>query len=163
MIRELTAGTVLLGLAACASSPPDVAEAPAAVAAPVSHSAAAPPDESATAPHAGSAEAPVAGAATADTASGDEDGLHVVEVPTVASTSPQPASSDDPHPDELICKRIKVTGSHRLQRVCRTRAEILRAREEAQAMHRSVTSTPDGIRAVDSTSRTMTRPTVDSR
>lgn len=152
MIRKLTAGMIFLGLAACASSPPDVAES-VVTNVPVQSTAAAPgaPDTS-----------PVAVAATSDTGGSEESGLHVVEVPSVTSTSPQPVASSEPHPDELICKRIKVTGSHRLQRVCRTRAEILRAREEAQAMHRSVTNTPDGVRAVDSTSRTMMRPTIDS-
>ena len=133
MIRELTAGMVLLGLSACASAPPD----PAASVPPAAQSAAAPHGEPAASP---------AGTAAAGHGEADgESGLHVVEVPSATPAPPQPVAASEPHEDEVICKRIRVTGSHRLQRVCRTRAEIDAAREAGQAMHRSVTSAPSTI------------------
>ena len=63
------------------------------------------------------------------------------------------ASSDTQPPDqmadgsEVICKREKVTGSHRSTRVCRTQAEIDASREaskRAMDTRRSVKTTSGG-------------------
>ena len=125
MNRIYLVGVIFSGLAACASTDPEpvatVATAPTAV---VSQSIP-------------TANEPVA--------EGSE--LHVVDVPEVAQVaqvahhSPQ---EDIPNPDELICRRIKITGSHRVTRVCMTRAEIEQRRAESRAMADGVRKAPDG-------------------
>lgn len=51
--------------------------------------------------------------------------------------------------DKLICENIKPTGSHRLQRVCRTAEQVKRDREESQEMLRRVSGT--GMKSVEGT------------
>ncbi len=63
-----------------------------------------------------------------------------LEVPDVARIADAP----DPVAEELVCSREKITGSHRVTRVCRTRSQIDEQREEDQAMIRDVTSAPGG-------------------
>lgn len=152
MFREMTSVTIFLSLAACASNPATTDAPIDATPATATQSAATQQSESQV--------AAVESAPAADTQDTSESGLHVIEVPTVASTAPQAAAQTEAHPDELICRRFKVTGSHRMQKVCRTRAEIEQARRDGQKMVRGVMSTPDGIRANDRTAPP-TRPGMD--
>ena len=43
-----------------------------------------------------------------------------------------PAAGNARSPDDLICRRERITGSHMSTRVCRTRAEIEETRTDAQ-------------------------------
>jgi len=50
--------------------------------------------------------------------SGSDDVVDVIEVPTVAKTAVVDKG------DEMVCHRERMTGSHRFEKICRTRAEI---------------------------------------
>ena len=128
MTRAIALGTVILGLSACASNPAEQTQ-PA-----VDRDAIA---ESAVAPAA-------TGSAPAVSSSAADDGIHVVEVPTVAKTATLPAQVDEDHPEQLICRREKTTGSHRVTRICRTRSQIDEERDASQKMVRDATRLPDG-------------------
>ncbi len=68
-------------------------------------------------------------------AEGEIEDVDVQEVPKVANT---------PDTNGLVCQRERITGSHRLTRVCRTRAEIERRRKEDQAMIEKLRTKPVG-------------------
>ncbi len=59
--------------------------------------------------------------------SGELEEIEVQEIPIAQSTR---------SPDELICRREQVTGSHMQVRVCRTRAQIQEEQAEAQELIR---------------------------
>lgn len=124
MNRIYLVGVISSGLAACASSGPE------------------PVTTVATAPTA------VAGQSipTANEPVAEESELHVVDVPEVAQVAHHTPQGDAPDPNELICRRIKITGSHRMTRVCMTRAEIEQRRAESRAMIDDMRRTPDGIK-----------------
>lgn len=125
MNRTYLVAAIFLGLAACASTGPE----PVATVAPVPTAVA-----SQSIP---TANEPVA----------EESELHVVDVPEIAQVAQlahHTPQENTPDPDELICKRIKTTGSHRVTRVCMTRAEIEQRRAESRAMIDNLRKTPDG-------------------
>ena len=124
MNRVLLIGAIFSGLAACASSAPEPEELVAHV------------ETVATVQPESAASKPVA----------DDNALHVVDVPEAAPVAYHAPKDDTPDRDELICKRIKTTGSHRMTRVCVTRAEIEQRRAESQAMLRKAGATPDGFK-----------------
>ena len=74
-----------------------------------------------------------------------EGELHVIDVPEVAQVAHHAPQDSGKDPDDLICKRIKTTGSHRVTRVCMTRGEIEKRRAEHQAMMKKLGRTPDGV------------------
>lgn len=41
--------------------------------------------------------------------------------------------------DQLVCKRVKATGSHRMEKICRYQSDIDQEREETQRMLRDET------------------------
>ena len=129
MNRIYLVGAVFLCIAACASSGPE----------PVSTAAVA--QSAASSPAISAASEPVPTASEPSTADGE---LHVVDVPDVTPVAQTVAPSDTPDPDELICKRTRTTGSHRMTRVCMTRAQIEQARAAHQAMVREMGRKPDG-------------------
>ena len=62
-------------------------------------------------------------------AEGEFEDVDVPKVPKVANI---PAQASIPDPNELVCRREKTTGSHRVTRVCRTRVEVERRRAADQ-------------------------------
>lgn len=111
MIRLIISMAILFGAAACASSPP-----PAQLAA---------ADTVATANTSNEA---VAGSEATAGAKDEESTIESVEAPQVALTSaPVPEAID-----ELVCHRERVTGTHRMEKICRYRSEMDRTREETQ-------------------------------
>ena len=130
MIRGIIAAAILVGLAGCASSPSEPAAQDAA------------------------STGPAAGAPTAATRSAEsnEDGLQVVDVPDVPQMAAVSAQQSAPPEDELICKRIRTTGSHRLTRVCVTRAMIEERRRRDQEMMGTLRRMPQGSNAPDEAS-----------
>ena len=141
MTRVLTLCAVSLGMVACASSPPE-SSAPAAQASSPAYSSASTAASTSTV---ASTPAVASGTASSATAQSSDGELHVVAVPTVAKTSAPPApAADEPHGDELICRREKTTGSHRVTRICRTRTQVEREREASQTMVRDAMRAPDG-------------------
>ena len=114
MIRAFLAGAILLSLAACASSPPEPTAQVAAV-------------------------TPAAGSNPAES---PDDALHVVDVPEAPKTANAVAQAGVAPEDELVCKRIRTTGSHRLTRVCWTRADIEARRAADQRMMGTMRRTP---------------------
>jgi Ethanolamine utilization protein EutJ (predicted chaperonin) len=123
MTRVFVSGMVLLILAGCASSPSE-SEVQIASAVPASATA----------------------AEAIDNPEAVEDGLHVVDVPDVQMAASVTGEAAVPLGEKLICKREKTTGSHRTTRICRTRADIERRREDDQQMIRDIQSTPQGSR-----------------
>lgn len=62
-------------------------------------------------------------------AEGEFEDVDVPDVPRMANIS---AQADIPDPNELICRREKTTGSHRVTRVCHKRVDIERRRAADQ-------------------------------
>lgn len=122
MTRGIVFGVTVLGLAACSSSSPQRSEVSAP--APTGNVATKVSEQTAAIGADTEAEAPAA----------KESALHVVEVPTVAKTSYSPPRASEPHQSEMICRREKTTGSHRITKVCRTRKQIDIEMEAAQDM-----------------------------
>lgn len=69
----------------------------------------------------------------------------------LASDTPSSTAIDPNHPEikkqlknpnRRVCKRVKVTGSHFRQKVCRSQAEWARIREASQNMMKDITSGP---------------------
>ena len=119
MIRPFITSVVCLSIAACASSGPEAPESAASQPAPTK---------------------PVARADAADSAgesAAAEGQLEVVDVPEVPKTANVVAVAAE-DANQLVCRRHKTTGSHRVTRVCYTRAEIEAARAEAQEMLRGL-------------------------
>lgn len=123
MNRIYLLGAIFLGLAACASSGPEPVTTVATVQTVASNQAVPAGNE------------PVAA----------ESELHVVDVPEVAQVAHHTVQENTSDPDELICRRIKTTGSHRVTRVCMTRAEIEQRRAESRAMANKIRNAPDGM------------------
>ena len=140
MIRSILLGVAFLGLAACASNPPETAaSAPEASTASTTASATLAGTAVPTATATAEATAPPMAAGT--TPEG-EDGIHVVAVPTVAKTTPPVVASNEDHPEKVKCKRERITGSHRMTRVCRTVAQIEADREAGRSMVQGLNSSP---------------------
>ena len=74
-------------------------------------------------------------------AEGEIEVFDIPEVSTVANISDQ---ANIPDSSGLVCRREKITGSHRVTRVCRTRAEIERRRTEDQTMINKLRRKPVG-------------------
>jgi hypothetical protein len=55
-----------------------------------------------------------------------------VDAPKVPKAESLPTSTNASTQSQVVCRRERTTGSHRLTRVCRTRAEINRTREADQ-------------------------------
>lgn len=110
MIRMVTMTGLVLGLAACASSGPQSGGLPA------SNNA----ENSIPVASAGTNEAH----ATAPTAEGGV--IDYVEAPTVEKS----AAKEPEQRDDDICRRERVTGSHRVETVCRSRGETKATRDE---------------------------------
>ncbi len=53
-----------------------------------------------------------------------EGEIEVVDVPDVPKTANISGQANIPDPNEIVCRREKKTGSHRVTRVCRKRAQI---------------------------------------
>lgn len=66
-----------------------------------------------------------------------------VDVPEVSKMATIPAQVNISHPNALVCRREKITGSHRVTRVCRRRVDIDRRRAEDQETIRKIA---DGVR-----------------
>ncbi len=77
---------------------------------------------------------------TPTVAEGELEDADVPEVPKMANI---PAQASNPNPNELICRRERTTGSHRVTRLCRRRAEIDSRRAADQEAVRKIGS---GIR-----------------
>jgi hypothetical protein len=60
------------------------------------------------------------------TSTDDAEVIPVADVPTV------PQVNHEGDKNDIICQRVKPTGSHRARRVCRTRAEIERSAIEGK-------------------------------
>jgi len=103
MTRLYISVAVIAGLAGCAASAPDM---------PVSDSGA----------------VPVAVVSDEGETQGS-DVIHVVEVPAVAKTG---AEVVVPAHDELICHRERLTGTHRVERICRFKSDIDESRKATQ-------------------------------
>ena len=110
MIRRMTIAGLALGLAACASSGTQSGGLPAS-------NIAEEPDIIASA---GTNEAPAAAAANEGAV------IDYIEAPTVEKNAMQ----EPQHRDDIVCRREKVTGSHRREKVCRSRGESNAARDE---------------------------------
>jgi len=110
MIRMVTMTGLILGLAACASSGPQSGGLPA------SNNA----EDSIFVAGAGTNEAP----ATAPAAEGGA--IDYVEAPTVEKS----AAIEPEQRDDVICRRERETGSHRVKNVCRSRGETKATRDE---------------------------------
>lgn len=141
MTRAIALGTMFLGLSACASTPPEQAKPT------VDRDAiAASPGNGGNAVEVETDPSLAAGSTGATKGSAPGEGLHVVEVPTVAKTATAPARLDEDHPEKLICRREKTTGSHRVTRVCRTRTQVELERDAGQTMVRDAIRSPDGTK-----------------
>ena len=125
MIRPLLTTLVCLSIAACASSGPETPERVTSKVAPEEPAAA------------------VGATQIAGDNEATEGELEVIDVPEVPKTA-KVAAPVVAHSDQLVCKRIRTTGSHRVTRVCRTRAEIEAARAEAQNMMRGLNNKAQG-------------------
>ena len=93
-------------------------------------------------------ETPVPGAkvetsvitSTPTVAEGEFEDVDVPEVPKMANI---PAQANTLDSNKLVCRREKSTGSHRVTRVCHTRADIKRRRAADQVAVKKIS---DGIR-----------------
>jgi len=101
---------LVLGLVACASSGPQSSGLPASSTA----------EDPKLVASAQVNEAP----ATAAVVEGEV--IDYVEAPTVEKNAMQ----EPQHRDDIVCRREKVTGSHRREKVCRSRGESSAARDE---------------------------------
>ena len=134
MLRGFLASIIFLVLAACASSSPKAGGPGVNTESAVT---AYPLTVSGTASSAnGIATAPDGDPAGADS------GLHVIDVPEVAQEATAPPQASVAKADEVVCRREKTTGSHRVTRICRTRAQIDRQREDDQKMIRDMGRKP---------------------
>ena len=70
---------------------------------------------------------------TDDLVSGGEGTIEYIEAPTVQKVATVEVKDQR---DELICRREKLTGSHRLMKICRYRSNIDATRKETQAILR---------------------------
>lgn len=111
MLRILILTALMGGIAACASSQPqDFVDATTVDVA----------DDSANL---------TANTQTDDVASGTEGTIEYIEAPSVEQTATVEVKELR---DELICRRVHVTGSHRPEKICRYRSELDAARDETQ-------------------------------
>jgi len=117
MNRRYVVAAAFLGIAACATSGPESAA----------------PDATSPVPDA-KFEAPITSGNPA-AAEGPIEDVEVPKVPQAASVPAQP---------EVVCRREKATGSHRVTRVCTTRTQIARRRTEDQDAMKKVINTPNG-------------------
>ena len=105
-LRHVVAVTIVLGIAACAASPPEQAASPK-------------PTE------------PVAiadNSLTEDSPATVEDDLKVVDVPEVSKATVETNSQNS----QLVCKYEKDVGSHMRMRVCRWKHDIEATRQQTQ-------------------------------
>lgn len=116
MTRLIILTASALGLAACAASGP----------------------ETVASANADSAATLETNAAANNASSGEEEFLEVVEVPAVPQTATVQKQSD-----ELVCWRERLTGSNRLERICRYKSEIEATREESQRAMKRLTRRAD--------------------
>lgn len=105
MIRLIILVAILAGMAACASSAPPSA-----------------------ASSADSVAVTNTGNEAVASSSDDKSIIEMTEVPPLAKTA---AAATEPG-DEMICHRERMTGSHRLERVCRLKSDMDKTREETQ-------------------------------
>jgi len=116
MDRQYVVAAIFLGIAACATSGP---------------------------------ESPVLGAkvdtemTTIDPTASDGV-IEMVDAPAVPLVANASGQADNPDTNGLVCRRVKTTGSHRVTRVCRTRAEIERRRAEDRDTFNEIRSNPVG-------------------
>jgi len=115
LIRRYLLAATFLSIAACSTSGP---ESPVPVA---------------------KAEMPVT-TSSPTAAGGVIEDVDVPEVPKIARVVDQ---TDTPRKSDVVCRREKTTGSHRVTQVCRRRADIDATREADQ---RTVKKLSDGIR-----------------
>ena len=93
-----------------------------------------------------SAPSELEGASTQATAEGasTQATAEVTEASAVANEAEVPKVASAGSPDDVICTREKVTGSHFSRKVCRTRGEIEAEREAHQRALDRVNSTGFG-------------------
>jgi hypothetical protein len=60
-----------------------------------------------------------------------------------AGEDEQLTASTTESPNDVICRRQRVTGSHRMEKVCRTRAEIEQTTDETQRSIRNAGTRSD--------------------
>jgi len=78
-----------------------------------------------------------ASAAVEPGADSDAAGIEMMEAPAVEQVAAVAETRD-----ELICKRVRLTGSHRLEKFCRPRSEVeAEMRETQQAVREMKMST----------------------
>jgi len=53
--------------------------------------------------------------------------IEMLEAPTV-----EKVAAVAPTRDEMVCKRVRLTGSHRLEKICRPRSEVESTMRDAQ-------------------------------
>ena len=105
MIRQLAVAVSCVSIAACASSGPE-------------NSTPLPQAQATSA----SAQ-PIATDAGSEKPAENGDALEMVDAPAVpVEDEAQATTASSRH--ELVCRRTKVTGSHMVTRICRTRAQI---------------------------------------
>ena len=110
MIRLFISAVVSIAVAGCASSPPQATASNSATAISVT-------------------------AVVANVEADDGSIIDVIDVPPVAQTA-----MVEPKRDNLVCRREKVTGSNRSEKVCRTTQEIESTRQATQRAIRSANS-----------------------
>jgi len=73
-----------------------------------------------------------------------EGAIEYIDVPDVPKAASTLAQASSPGTDRLVCTRERITGSHRVTRVCRTPAEIESRRRADQAMIDKLRAKPAG-------------------
>lgn len=130
MIRLITMTIAAIGVAACASSGPQNEAA----------GVAADSDNSNLVARSTTAETAMA-VETAEVSAGEDTVIEYVEAPDVELEA---AAAEPQQRSDVICKRERVTGSHRMERVCRSRGESEEARAETQQQIRGAQRSTGG-------------------
>ncbi len=78
-----------------------------------------------------------------------EGAIEYIDAPDVPKVASNPGQASIPDTDRLVCTRERITGSHRVTRVCRTPTEIETTRRADQAMIEKLRSKPVGAATRD--------------
>jgi hypothetical protein len=128
MIRLITMTVAAIGVGACASSGPQ------------NDGAAVDSDNSNLVARSTTAETAM-DVENAEVSTGEEAVIEYVEAPEVEF---QAAAAEPQQRSDVICKRERVTGSHRMEKVCRSRGESEEARAETQKQLRGAQRSTGG-------------------
>ena len=127
MIRISLLMALFVGIAGCASGSPEAPAVPAG-----------------DGPKVAASDSATSGAGTdsnsPDQVDSSSSGIDFMEAPEVENVAAVPETRD-----EMVCRRVRLTGSHRLEKICRPRSEInetMRDTQEAvRRMERSTQAT----------------------